>query len=541
MAVRDPAEADNDEWAVACQRAEVLRKLVSVKERGLKTTAIKAAAEELSVSRPTIYRLMSRFEETGTTAALLPSQMGRPTGSNSLDAVREGIIKREIHAFFLRPERPALSQLVERIGERCHAAGKPVPNWRTIHARVEALDPMLRARKRRETSVLARLQAVPGGLEAPRPLDIVEIDHTPVDVIVVDPEGRQIAGRPWLTLAIDIHTRMVLGYNLSFEAPSVISVGLCLLTAVFDKSALLAEKDLDLSWPSMGLPKQIFVDNGSEFHSKAFLRGCQDNGIEVKWRPPGAPRYGGHIERLIGTNMNAVHVLDGSTGSSVADKDGRKPEARATMTIRELERWIVLEIAGKYHHRLHSALHRPPLAVWRELAGDIPLRLPLDRMKFWVAFLPEESRQLRPTGIHLFGIRYWSAALSQDLGRKAKRLIVRYDPRDLSRVFVRRPTGHFVEARYYNLGHPPVSLSERNAAMKRLNEQGRREIDETAIFASIAEQRAIEDKARAQSSKARRNRERRPAKPQQASQLASLKDIDTGDPKLQRDKGNQWD
>lgn len=541
MPIRDPAEADDEEWAVACQRSEVLRKLVSVKERGQKTAAIKAAAAELSVSRPTIYRMILRFEETGTTAALLPTQMGRPIGSNSLDAVREGIIKREIQSFFLRPERPGLSQLIERIGERCHAAGRPVPNWRTIHARIEALDPLVRARKRQELSDFARLQAVPGGLEAPRPLDIVQIDHTPVDVIVVDPEGRQTAGRPWLTLAIDVHTRMVLGYNLSFEAPSVISVGLCLLNAVFDKSAMLAEKDLDLSWPSMGLPRQLLVDNGSEFHSKAFLRGCQDNGIEVKWRPPGAPRYGGHIERLIGTKMNAVHVIDGSTGSSVADKNGRKPEARATMTIRELERWIVLEIAGKYHHRLHSSLHRPPLAVWRELAGETSLKLPLDRMKFWVAFLPEEPRQLRPTGIHIFGIRYWSSAFSQDLGRKAKRVVVRYDPRDLSRVFVRRPTGHFVEARYYDLGHPAVSLSERNAATKRLNEQGKREYNEAAIFASIAEQRAIEDKARAQSSKARRNRERRPVNQLQAPKHSSLKDIDTSDPDLRRDKGSQWD
>ena len=102
---------------------------------------------------------------------------------------------------------------------------------------------------------------------------------------------------------------MVLGYNLSLEAPSVVSVGLCLLNAVFDKSALMAEKDLDLVWPTMGLPQQLLIDNGPEFHSKAFLRGCQDNGIEVHCRPPGAPGYGGHIERLIGTQMNAVHCI----------------------------------------------------------------------------------------------------------------------------------------------------------------------------------------------------------------------------------------
>ncbi|WP_244541514.1 Mu transposase C-terminal domain-containing protein [Rhizobium tibeticum] len=31
-------------------------------------------------------------------------------------------------------------------------------------------------------------------------------------------------------------------------------------------------------------------------------------------------------------------------------------------------------------------------------------------MRFWLALLPEQERTLRPTGIHLFGLRYWSPA-----------------------------------------------------------------------------------------------------------------------------------
>ncbi|WP_325058572.1 Mu transposase C-terminal domain-containing protein [Rhizobium mongolense] len=42
--------------------------------------------------------------------------------------------------------------------------------------------------------------------------------------------------------------------------------------------------------------------------------------------------------------------------------------------------------------------------------AEIPLRLPQDRMRFWLALLPEQERTLRPTGIHLFGLRYWSPA-----------------------------------------------------------------------------------------------------------------------------------
>ncbi|WP_244564800.1 hypothetical protein [Rhizobium sullae] len=64
--------------------------------------------------------------------------------------------------------------------------------------------------------------------------------------------------------------------------------------------------------------------------------------------------------------------------------------------MRELERYIALDIVGSYHQSIHSSLGRPPIAVWREHEGKIPLRLPQDRMRFWLAFLPEQERTLRP-------------------------------------------------------------------------------------------------------------------------------------------------
>jgi len=537
----DHLEADEQSWAVAHRRATVIRKLVQIEDERRRAAEIRAAATDLGVSRAGLYRLISRFRAVGTTSALLPRRLGRPAGAWSLDARREALISREIETFFLKPERPKLSQLIERIAQRCDAAGMRPPNWRTVHARVGALDARLVARKRQDITALTDLLATPGELVAARPLDIVQIDHTPVDVMVVDAETRQGTTRPWLTLAIDVHTRMVVGYHLSLNEPSVISVGLCLLNAVFDKTALMADMGVDAPWPTMGLPQAILVDNGAEFRGKAFLRGCEEHGVAVDWRPPGTPRYGGHIERLIGTQMNALHVIAGSTGSSVGDRQGRDAQERATLTMRELERWLVLEIAGKYHQRVHAALQRPPIALWRELTGSIPLRLPTDRLRFWVAFLPEERRQLRRDGIHLFGVRYWSPALAQDIGHTAQ-LAVRYDPRDISRVFVRRPNGSFVEARYRHLGYPPVSLWERNAAVRRLRERGRHEVDEAMIFAAISEQRMIEDDARQKSAKARRNRDRRPAERTRGGATpVRLRDIDTGAPDAALKDGGAWD
>jgi len=344
----DPLDAEDETWEVAHQRATLIRKIVLIEDVSRRADAVRAAAAELGVSRAGFYRMLARFRAVGTTSALLPCRLGRPAGAWSLDARREELISSEIETFYLRPERPQLSQLIDRIAQRCHAAGVKAPNWRTVHARVGALDAKLAAARRRDVMKLEDLSATPGELVAPRPLDIVQIDHTQVDVIVVDAETRQAMKRPWLTLAIDVHTRMVVGYHLSLNEPSVISVGLCLLHAIFDKTAQLADMGLDMTWPTMGLPLAVLVDNGPEFRGKPFKRGCEEHGVAVDFRPPGTPRYGGHIERLIGTHMNALHVVDGSTGSSIGDRQGRDAQARASLTMRELERWLVLELAGKY-------------------------------------------------------------------------------------------------------------------------------------------------------------------------------------------------
>ena len=47
------------------------------------------------------------------------------------------------------------------------------------------------------------------------PLELMQIDHTLADVIVVDEIDREPIGRPWLTLAIDV------GYSNSARIPSL--------------------------------------------------------------------------------------------------------------------------------------------------------------------------------------------------------------------------------------------------------------------------------------------------------------------------------
>ena len=526
----DDVAEDEPVWKEACRREEAIRELLWRYPERLTVAAVEGVAWELGLSRATAYRLIERYRGARTVEVLRERQRGWPKGKLRDQPIRDGLIQQFLAQEYLRPTRPPLRRVVAHIAAACRQQGLPAPTWRTVKARLLRIDERIRATRRGETGLVRARIATPGTYEVSRPLQVVQVDHTQVDIMVVDQATRETAGRPWITLAIDVMTRMVTGFHLALESPSRTSVGLCLLNAVYDKTAWMAERGIDAPWPTAGLPEALHVDNGADFRSRAFERACRNHGIQIRWRPVGEPHFGGHIERLIGTTMGAVHMLPGSTFSNPSDRGDYQSASVARMTLRELEKWIAWEIAGNYHQRVHSALNRPPVAVWREHEDKVNLRLPVDRLQFWVSFLPEDERNLRRDGIHFCNIRYWSDALAADVGQSGEKLLIKYDPRDLSRIFVRRPSGSFVEARYRDLGWPAITLAEQRAVMRLLRAQGRREVDEALLFKTALRQREIVDSARRQTVATRRSRERRPPQAAPESQGVSLKGIDSRTP-----------
>ena len=485
-------------WAEGCRRYEAIRRLIEDHKPRPPKSAVADTAWELGVSRATLYRLVDIYKSAGTVEALQPKAMGRRAGSWVLPREAEEVIERAIREVYLKPTRPTLSHLVSNIHERCSKQGIDLPDRRTVRARIKAIDIRVRGQRRGEEDIVKVTNAAPGEYSVSRPLEVVQIDHTEIDIIVVDERTRSpMPNRPWLTLAIDVFSRVVTGFHVSMNAPSRVSVGLCLLNSVFDKTAWLKEREIDQDWPVTGLPGAVHVDNAAEFKSRAFIMGCENEGVKIIYRPPARPHFGGHIERLMGTMMGAVHLLPGTTFSNPEVRGDYDLAAAAQMTLRELETYLAVEITGSYHQRIHEGLHRAPIAVWREFSALTPLRMPKDRMAFWVSFLPDDKRVLRPDGLHLFGLKYWHGALARDVGRTDKKILVRYDPRDISRVFVARPSGRFIEARWQDLTLPPVSLHEWRNELKARNKTARDERDTRAMMKAIAQKRQIVDRASA--------------------------------------------
>lgn len=500
---------DDAVWQQAVAREAVIRRLASMANPD--RAEFSSACRQLGLKRSRLYDLIRAYKARPITSSLLTGTVGTQTGSRRLPGAIEAVIAEAIEDFFKSRQKPSINALHKEVRRRCGQRGLRTPCWTSVRDRVAAIDPaeLVTAREGAKAA-RRRYHPVPGTYQIERAFEVVQIDHTLVDVIVVDRAHRQPLQRPWVTLAIDVASRMVAGFYLTLEPPSALSVSLVIQHLVQPKLDWLDGLGIDADWPTSGLPETIHVDNAKEFRSKAMRRGAEEHGISLQYRPIGAPHYGGHIERLIGTMMGAAHLLPGSTFSNIKDRGDYNSVANSAMTLDELEQWFALEIT-RYHAERHRSLGIPPVAAWQEVVQrrDTPLRQPYDLEGFRIDFLPAVERMVRRDGIHLFGLRYWDDVLSIWAGRQGRQLRVSYDPRDLSTVFVRGPDGQRYPVRFADLRHPPITLAEHRRAQALLRERGRSLEDENLIFAMIEEQRALVDTASSKTREARRFAERR--------------------------------
>jgi putative transposase len=129
---------------------------------------------------------------------------------------------------------------------------------------------------------------------------------------------------------------------------------------------------------------------------------------------------------------------------------------------------LALEVLGPYHNDLHTGLGKTPEAAWAAwLATGGASSLPRDPDAFVLDFLPFEQRVVGREGIRLFNIHYYDGALAALIGQ-GHQLRVKYDPRDLSAVFVEMPDGTHLRTPYADLGRSAISFWEHREAVRRL-------------------------------------------------------------------------
>lgn len=493
----DLSEKDFDK---ANERYEIIRSLVNKKDRT--ASDVLKIAKKYKKGIATIYRWLNTYEQYRSVSSLASKrEFCGAKGKSRLNDNIDTIINSVIEEYYLHKQKYPLQMIYDEIVYKCKHSNLKAPTKNTIRNRINSLHPKIVAKNRHAIRVNESRGMSGSFPEVKMPLDIIQIDHTKVDVILVDEETRKPIGRPFITVAIDVYSRMIFGFYISLEAPSYFSVGQCLLNAILTKDDFIRKYEIKGEWPVYGLPKKVHMDNGKDFRSISLQNFCKEYRIEDIYRPVARPEFGGAIERVIGTCMKKIHQLPGSTFSNIFEKATYDSDGNAVMTIDKLEKWYLDFIINIYHKTEHTSLGMTPEEkFYQGLYGvgddkSIPFLpiVPADTLKLRMALLPAINRTVQKNGITIDYITYFSETLRKYIiptqYKKLKpelesNVVCRRDPRDISKIYVYdEDIKDYITVPYADIKRPKMNLSElRSAIAKARKEVQGRELEPHDIF-----------------------------------------------------------
>jgi putative transposase len=461
------------DWQTAVKQFASLKPLLEMDSTKRTRADVEKVAKVLHKHPATIYRWIEAYNDTQRVSAFLRKSRSDRGRSPLPEKVNE-IIDTAINNFYLTAEQPQVTAVIEEVELQCFKANLERPGASTIRRRIAMLSDRVRLEKRKGKKAAAeKYEPIRGHFPgADYPLAVAQIDHTPMDIIVVDEEHRQPIQRPSLTVVIDVYSRMVLGFAMYLEKPSAFTAGLAIAHAALPKEHWLKEVGVQADWPCWGKMRKIHCDNAKEFRGSVIGRACQDHAIVIEHRPPGEPRYGGHIERGFGTWLTRARRLKGTTFSNVKQKGDYDSEGRAILTRTELEKWFTIYVTKVYANTFHKGINTTPLARYKEGilgSGDRPgIGLPdrvAEPMAFMLDFMPFEERTIQEYGVGsntftsgtmLCGLGF--IARDPEDSKHPRKFTFRINPRDLREIYFRDPANNsYIPIPYRDRTRPPVS------------------------------------------------------------------------------------
>jgi putative transposase len=344
------------------QRGELVRALASVEHLGPEGNYVK-------VSRPTLDRWIRAWRAGGFDALMPKVRKGVPVVPRELLDLAEDL-KREA------PKRTAV-----QIAEIVRAARGSAPSARTIQRHFAMLG-LNRTPDGRPPKAFGRFEAL-----APNDLWTGDALHGPV-------VG---AAKTYLFAYIDDHSRLLPGYRWGYA-----------------EDTLRLEAALRAGLAARGVPRAMYVDNGSAYSSRWLERACGVLGVRLVHSKPGEPAGRGKIERVFATVRQEFLV---------------EIDQRGVAGIAELNSLFAAWVETIYHRRVHSETKQAPLERFMA-AGTPTLPTPAD---LHAAFLWCEWRTVTKTAtVNLFANSY---EVDQALvGAKVELL---FDPFDMASIRVR--------------------------------------------------------------------------------------------------------
>ena len=384
---------------------------------------IAKAAIEIGDKRPpspsSVQSWWKRYHVTKSITALLPrAQNGYLRKEDARYSIFEEIIK----TVYLNAQKLPILELVRKVQQRVvllnmHREKKIKQIGKsTIYNWVANLRSDISDSSRLGADVARnKYRSVMGGLKVSQILERVEIDHTPLDLIVIDKTTMLPLGRAWLTLALDKHSRTVVGFYISFNPPSSYAVLQCLKQLILPKDDLLKRfPDIKNDWPVFGIPDLLALDNGMDLHSDALKKACLELGIQILFCPAATPEMKGSVERFFRTiNQGLIHHLPGTTFSNIAERGDYPAEGLAAIDMETLVHLITKWIVDVYNVTPHKSIGDTPKNKWMDSVKHRIIDLPVYPAQLDVITGVPAKRTVFHYGIELEGLHYNNRQLQE--------------------------------------------------------------------------------------------------------------------------------
>lgn len=406
-----------------------------------------------TVSVSSVYRWIRDYEQGNCDLrALIDVLRGRSgaPGRSRLQGRVDEIIKEKIEEVYLKERvKATIQEVLEAVAAQIDEENKllvedekmKVPVYNTIASRVNQLDPKELHQLRYGPEVTRqRFRQFNKMDPVELPLQRTEIDHTLLDLIVLDLDAIPL-GRLTFTHSLDEATRHPLGYYLGFEPPSYLTVMECLKHAIMPKNTR-EQYGTENEWLAYGIPVSLAVDNGREFRGHGLEDACQLLGIILEPNKARSPWQKPFVERFFRTKAEGIiHTLPGTTFSNIFQRGDYQSVQQACIFVDDIDRIANIFMVDYYAQRFHRGLGGVPGHRWEAMTrnGFFP-RLPANLEELTILLCPYVKRCVWHYGVEFEGLRYNSSDLiylrTELKGAQTK---IKYDPSDLSRIYVQNP------------------------------------------------------------------------------------------------------
>lgn len=448
--------------AVALPRAKILQAIQSYfDERGtavncnpaVLTSIIQNRAEEFGLkSKPhwaTVWRWWKQLSPTGCMAKLTNA----PKSGRKADPSQFSIFQEVVDTLYLSDQRLSGKDVVEEIDrqytrlnrDRFEGNRLRAPSPATIYRWLEKLDYSVvsAARNGKEFNRRERRQ-VTKTFNVKTILERYEIDHTPVDVLLVCEKTWMVLGRPWLTLVIDKYSRMIAGFYIGYHTPSASSVLYALRQSILPKEDLLDKyTGIKNTWPVRGCPITLALDNGMDLHAGSVENFCLETQIELRFMGVARPELKGSVERLFGTlSRDLFHKLPGTVFHNINARGDYPSEERAALTLEVFTEVLLRWIVDVYHQTPHRALKgNTPQFVWKNSESSAIFDLPAFPRQLDLMVGHAATRSIFHYGIDYDSVRYSSTQLLaiRDSRRNTPLVAIKAYDDDVGYIDVRDP------------------------------------------------------------------------------------------------------